>query len=158
MRSSSLHRHRASVPPPLHRLLRLRPREWQELIRAQFALLRAEWRLRREPIGSFVVRDPSASEVLAGDASRAREVARAVERAAEHGVFRPFCLVRAIAIRDLLERDAIRGSRIRVGVRREAGEFSAHAWVTWGTVVLGDRPEHVARFTEVDDIRVLGRK
>lgn len=145
------------MPPPFLRLLQLGPRVWQDLLRAQFALLHAQWRLRREPVGSFVVREAATSEPASGDAGRAGELALAVERAATHGAFRPFCLVRAIAIRDLLARHEIRGSRIRIGVRREAGEFTAHAWVTWGGAILGDRPEHVARFTEVDDIRVLGR-
>src|SRR5690606_11752520 len=91
-----------------------------------------------------------------GDPERARSLALAVGRAAEHGLFRPFCLVRALALRDLLDRHGIHGSQIRVGVRRGGERMSAHAWVRWGEVVLGDSPEHVATFTEVDDIRVLG--
>jgi hypothetical protein len=144
-------------PRRLRKLLALDGRGWRDLFAAQAALLRAEWRLRREPIGSFVARDGSAPLEPSGDPVRARELARAVERAANHGIFRPFCLVRAIAIRDLLERHDIVGSTIRIGVRRHDGAFNAHAWVRWGPEVLGDRRSHVATFTEVDDIRVLGR-
>lgn len=145
------------MPLPLHRLLTLDRRGWQDLVQAQAALLRAQWRLRREPIGAFVAREQGNDRLPAGDAVRARQLAQAVERTANHGLFRPFCLVRAIAIRDLLARHGIRGSDIRIGVRRRGGEFNAHAWVRWGDEILGDRPEHVATFTEVDDIRVLGR-
>ena len=142
----------------LRRLLALDGRGWLDLFAAQVALLRAQWRLRREPTGSFVTRERVAPGPATGDPTRARALAKAVERAANHGLFRPFCLVRAIAIRDLLERHGIEGSSIRIGVRRLETEFNAHAWVRWGDETLGDRPSHVATFTEVDDIRVLGRR
>ena len=57
----------------------------------------------------------------------------------------------------LLERADIHGSEIRIGVRRRDGVFAAHAWIRWNNEILGDLPAHVATFTEVDDIRVLGR-
>lgn len=142
----------------LHKLLSLGGRGWYDLLTAQVALLRAQRRLKREPTGSFVTRRRDDSGPAVGDARRARELAKAVERTANHGLFRPFCLVRAIAIQDLLERHGIEGSSIRIGVRRVGTEFNAHAWVRWGGETLGDRAEHVATFTEVDDIRVLGRR
>lgn len=92
---------------------------------------------------------------IRGEQTRAYEIALAVTRAARFGLFRPHCLVLAIAIRDLLESNGITGSSIRVGVRRHGREFQAHAWVQWGRNVLGDRADHVRRFTEVDDLRVV---
>jgi hypothetical protein len=145
------------MPPPIRRLLALDGGEFRDLVRAQVALLRAEWRLKREPIGALAIRDPFHADHATGDPGRARALARAVERAAAHGIFRPFCLTRAMAIRSLLEADGILGASIRVGVRRHEGEFQAHAWVLWAHEVLGDRADHVARFTEVDDLRVLQR-
>ena len=145
------------MPPPVSRLLTLDRRSWIDLLRAQAALLRAEWRLRREPLGSLAIRAPIDLSTVTGDPSRARALGQAVEHAATHGVFRPFCLVRTMALRELLLAEEIRGASIRIGVRRQNGEFQAHAWVLWGSTVLGDRPEHVAQFTEVDDLRVLGR-
>jgi hypothetical protein len=139
-------------------LVAVGPRGWRDLASAQVALVRAERRLRREPLGSLVSREAPEGIVPSGDASRARERALAVERAATRGIFRPFCLARALALRELLLRHGIEGASIRVGVRRDAGKFMAHAWVRWGDEVLGDRPWYVARFTEVDDIRVLGRR
>ncbi len=124
-------------------------------MRAQAALLRARRRVRTEPIGSFTSRGPDAAGVVRGDPVRAREIALAVERAAAHGLFRPYCLVQALALRELLTRHGIDGSQIRIGVRQNGGKFSAHAWVRWGQEILGDRADHVAGFTEVDDIRVL---
>jgi hypothetical protein len=147
--------------PTLHALRKLRslaPREWRDLIAAQVTLLRAQWRLRRRPVGTLVTRDAAANGAAAGDPARAREVALAVSRAADFGVFRPYCLVRAMALQDMLAANGVHGSNVRVGVRRENGNFSAHAWVVWRDEILGDHPTTVARFTEVDDLRVLTGK
>lgn len=141
----------------LRKLLAIGAQGRRDLIRAQFALLRAHWRLRRRSVGGLVTRRGHDAEPITGDPARARALARAVERAATHGVFRPLCLTRAIALREVLDAEGITGSDVRVGVRRVGGRFDAHAWVRWGDAVLGDRPEHVAEFTEVDDIRVLDR-
>jgi hypothetical protein len=148
------------MPNRLRKLARLSPRALLDLLAAQAALLAAEWRMRTKPIGSLTVRDSSAGTpppASAHNRQRAIELATAVRRAADFGLFRPFCLVRAMALRTLLERADIHGSEIRIGVRRRDGIFAAHAWIRWNNQVLGDLPAHVATFTEVDDIRVLGR-
>lgn len=85
---------------------------------------------------------------------RAEELALAVGRAAEHGIFRPLCLVRAVALQRLLEAHGIHGSRVRVGVRLDRGRFLAHAWVEHRQHVLGDRAELVRTFAELADVRV----
>lgn len=140
--------------PLLGRALRLGAREWRDIGIAQLALLRAQWELRRRPIGTLVHRSPESS-IPHGPESRARELALAIERASERGVFRPRCLARSLALRDLLMKHGISGSTIKVGVRHEQGRLLAHAWVRWGEHVLGDKAEWVATFTEVDDLRVL---
>lgn len=148
------------MPSRLRKLARLQPRALLDLAAAQAALLAAEWRMRTKPIGSLTTRDDAASTIpqaSAHDRQRALDIATAVRRAADFGLFRPFCLVRAMALRALLERADIHGSEIRIGVRRRDGVFAAHAWIRWNNEVLGDLPSHVATFTEVDDIRVLGR-
>lgn len=151
----------------LRKLASLDARSVADLVAAQVALLRA-WRIvKTRPIGSLTTRDLGARSAAAapgapppdspaGDPTRARAIALAVSRAADFGLFRPYCLVQALALRTMLEREGIHGSEIRVGVRRAQGKFAAHAWVKWGDLILGDSPEHVATFTEVDDIRVLG--
>jgi hypothetical protein len=130
-------------------------RAWRDLVAAQFALLKARWRVRRAPVGGLVVRQPLPEEGAHGDPRRARAIATAVVRAAEHGVVRPTCLIRVLALQEMLHANGIRGSAVRVGVRRANGEFTAHAWIVWRGEILGDRPEHVAQFVEVDDLRVL---
>lgn len=142
---------------PLRKLLGLSPRDWRDLVRAQAALARAQWRLRRAPIGQLAIREVIRPDQVRGDPVRARALALATERVAANGLLRPLCLVRAIALRDLLLADGIVGASIRVGVRRRNGLFEAHAWVRWGDAVLGDRPELVAQFMEVEDLGVLGR-
>lgn len=141
---------------PLRKLAALDARGLADLWQAQRALLAARRLLKQRPIGSLTIRDTGDDGPVAGDAVRAREVARAVSRAATYGLFRPFCLVRALALRELLRREGIRGTDIRIGVRRRGADFTAHAWVRWGSEILGDEPAYVATFTEVDDIRVLG--
>ena len=133
-------------------------RAWYDLVAAQFALLRARWRVRRAPVGDLVARQPLPDEPAEGDANRARAVARAVVRASNYGVFRPNCLIRVLALQEMLHANRIRGSAVRVGVRRSEGQFTAHAWVVWRGEILGDRPEHVAQFLEVDDLRVLAAR
>jgi hypothetical protein len=127
----------------------------RDLVAAHLALWRARSRLRREPVGTLTMRDIAATAAVSGDARRAESLAEAIGTAATYGLFRPLCLVRALALQDLLTRHGITGSEIRVGVRRRDGVFAAHAWVRWGDTLLGDDPAHVATFTEVDDIRVL---
>jgi len=146
------------MPPPLHRILTLGRRAWCDLVRAQGALLKAQWRFLQEPIGALAIRDASGTLSASGDAERARQLAVAVQRAAAHGVFRPYCLVQTLALRELLLAERIEGASIRIGVRRDRGAFQAHAWIRWGDQILGDRPEHVATFTEVDDLRVMGNR
>lgn len=149
-----------------------RRRKLADRIAAQFALLRAHRLVARAPIGALTERrkadrlaaleaanrsDASApSATSAKEEQRAHELADAVRWTAAHGLFRPFCLVQSLAIQSLLGEAGIDGSEIRVGVRREGNALKAHAWVRWRDRVLGDDPAYVSRFTEVDDIGVLG--
>jgi len=141
----------------LRRVLALTGTEWWDFFGAHIALLRAHYLVRRRQVGGLVGRVHGPVDEAVGDAHRAEQVARALDRAARYGVLRPLCLVRSIALRDLLQRRGIRGAMIRIGVRREAGEFQAHAWVRWGTRILGDDARFVARFVEVNDLRIFER-
>ncbi len=141
---------------PLAKLLTLGVRGWRDLLRAQLALVRARRRVRTEPLGTLAIRDTVDPSMISGDPQRAHAIALAVVRAAERGLFRPFCLVQSLALRELLVAEGITGASIRIGVRRHRGVFQAHAWVRWGEHVLGDSADHVATFTEVDDLRVMG--
>lgn len=141
----------------MHRLAQLTPAELADLVRAQWALLASRLRLRTLPSGELIRLSAAASSAPAnvGELARARALGLAVDRVAEHGIFRPTCLVRAAAIQRLLRRDGIGAGSIRVGVRRDAGRFAAHAWVEIGDLVLGDEAPHVRLFTPVDDITLV---
>jgi hypothetical protein len=154
----------------LRKLSGLSIREIRELLEAQLALISAQRLVRRRPVGDLLrinasaSHEPAASPAvsspspsLPASADRARELALAVERAAENGVFRPACLVRALATQTVLEAHGIRGSRIRVGVRQHRGQFLAHAWVEYGALVLGDREGNVAAFADLAELDVAAR-
>lgn len=88
--------------------------------------------------------------------ARAREIGRVVVQVAAHGLFRPECLVRSVAIQRLLERERLCGGAVHVGVRMRGETFDAHAWVTFAGEIIGDREEHVSTFSElavVDRVR-----
>jgi hypothetical protein len=139
------------------RLARASRRELVDLLRAEWAIVRMRVRLLVVPQGELVrVGDASReAPVRAIDLARASELALAVERAAEHGPVSNSCLVRALAIRTLLQSEGIHGALIRVGVRMGATGFAAHAWVELAGTVIGDRREHVATFRVVDDIGLV---
>ncbi len=134
---------------------------------AQFALLRARRLLATAPIGALTTRRVGTARVADSEIQeppraapeaqlRAAALGDAVQWTSTHGLFRPFCLVQALALQELLSKAGIHDSEIRVGVRREGNSLKAHAWVRWNGQVLGDDPKHVSEFTEVDDISVLG--
>ncbi|HMI58945.1 MAG TPA: lasso peptide biosynthesis B2 protein, partial [Gemmatimonadaceae bacterium] len=86
---------------------------------------------------------------------RPEQLALAIGRAAENGVFRPLCLVRAVALKRLLDRHGFEGSIVKIGVRLNHGRFAAHAWVAYGDQILGDQEWHVKSFAELDEVSVM---
>jgi hypothetical protein len=85
---------------------------------------------------------------------RAIELARAIDRAARRGLFRPRCLARSLALEQLLRGEGITGARIHIGVRQDTGRFEAHAWVSLHGRVLSDEPAFVQRYREIGEIRL----
>jgi hypothetical protein len=144
----------------LGKIRALGARDWAELAEAQLMLARAQLVVFTRPRGGLIDGGaPEAAAVPAPLASSdvARRLGVAVSRAARFGVFRPRCLVRSLALQRMIERRGIEGSRIRIGVRREGerGErLSAHAWVEYGDLVLGDHDAHVGSFTRLADVRM----
>jgi hypothetical protein len=129
-------------------------------MKAQVALLGAEAWVRLSPRGRVLQADQAAPASPAVPAlpslswRRAIEVARAVDRAARRGVFRPRCLARSVALQRMLSAEGIRGSQIHVGVRSVRGTFEAHAWVTLHGRLIGDEPAFVERFREIGEISI----
>ena len=139
--------------------------EWRELIAAQLALLVAQFQVWTRPVGRFVEDvqhvAPGVQEPMRRNSkewNEALRVARAVRRAADHGIVRPKCLVRAVAISRMLEQRGISGGRVRIGVRRVDGKFAAHAWVELGQRLLGDDVRHVRSFSELIDVKVIDKQ
>ncbi|MGH7603747.1 MAG: lasso peptide biosynthesis B2 protein [Gemmatimonadaceae bacterium] len=136
--------------------------EWSDLVEAQIALIVAQVLVWTRPVGRFVedvsVASPGLQEPLnrrSRDWRDAYRMALQLRRAADHGIMRPKCLVRSVALSRMLDKHGIYGSRVRVGVRRLDGEFAAHAWVELGQHVLGDDIGHVAGFAQLVDVQLL---
>lgn len=146
----------------LHKLATLSPREWVDLLQAQAALLAAQVLVWMRPTGQLVSHAGSPEPVTVAESAvesarmdRAQQLGLAVSRAGDYGVFRPLCLVRAVALHRMLEGHRIRGSRIRIGVRMRRGRFGAHAWVEYGGRVIGDSIEHVGSFAELAEVHLV---
>ena len=140
----------------LGKLIRLSLSEWGDLLAAQTALLRAQvllWTRRRGRL--MISPTESANSAASREAGRAdvepvvRKVCLAVSRAAHRGLFRPSCLVRAVALQAMLQSRGFSGSSVRVGVRRENGALLAHAWVNYRDTVLADQGWYVRKFDEL---------
>lgn len=146
----------------LRKLLALSPAAWAELCSAQFALIRARilllTRRRGELLGPSSPSTTSTPVAETADpvvAPQVAQLALAVERAAEHGLFRPTCLVQAIALQRMLTSRGYAGSAVRVGVHLHQGRFLAHAWVDYRGAVLADRAWRVTRFDHLATLDVL---
>jgi hypothetical protein len=68
---------------------------------------------------------------------RARETARIVSIAAQHGPYKATCLRRSLLLWWFLRREGIPGE-VRFGVRKCDGRLEAHAWVECHGVVVND--------------------
>jgi hypothetical protein len=123
---------------------------------AQIALFRAQAMRWVRPLGQLVA---LADQPSPASAPSRREVgerfAKAVNRAARYGMFRPKCLARAVALSQLLDAHGISGHCIRIGVRRADGTFTAHAWVELGAWILGDNHRHTASYVPLTKARVV---
>jgi transglutaminase superfamily protein len=136
------------------KLIRLSARDWAELIRAQWALLAAQATVRSRPVGELATPSTGAQQADPVRLPEARRLALAVVRAARYGVIRPQCLVRSVALSRLLASRGIEGAFVRVGVRRTANEFLAHAWVEYAGETLGDADDHVGTFVPLTNLDV----
>jgi len=134
-------------------------REFRDALKAQVNLLGAQAWVHMSPRGSVLRSgtgdDSGAVQVrTAASAARATAIARAVDRAARRGVFRPLCLARSVALQRMLRSEGILGSRIHIGVRSVRGAFEAHAWVTLDGRVIGDDATFIERFSEIGEIGI----
>jgi hypothetical protein len=143
----------------------LRGGRWAEIRdvgEAQIELLRAQAMQWLRPLGEFVevTNVDSASQTLTAPSSEQAEtcerLSSAMIRATRYGVFRPLCLARAVALSRMLNAHGVVGHRIRIGVRREGGAFTAHAWVQFGDLVLGDTETNTLTYSPLTHVSVTG--
>ena len=73
-------------------------------------------------------------EVAAEELKRVGEL---VNIAAWRGVYTATCLRRSLVLWWLLRRRGF-DSQVRIGIRKNGGEFTSHAWVEWEGVVIND--------------------
>jgi hypothetical protein len=136
----------------------------RDVLAAEWALGRAQLRVWTRPTGRLVVDAPSRARGRGRpDAARlemaVRRAALALDRALRRGPLRPSCLVRALALADLLARRGVPDGLVRIGVRRGDGRvIDAHAWVELDGRVVGDDPRRVRRFTPLGAVVPVARR
>ncbi len=79
----------------------------------------------------------------------AQEIACIQQAASRHLIFHASCLEQSLVLWWLLGRRGI-PAELRIGARKEAGRFEAHAWVELGNVVLNDSGESHQHFAPFD--------
>ncbi len=110
------------------RLLALPPRHLAAAWRAQWALLRARRATLRQPLGELVqVIEPGPSPAAGSIPEAVLRLEQSIALASRSGLFRPSCLVRSLALQDLMKRDGLTVDGVRIGVRWVDGEFRAYA-------------------------------
>ena len=97
------------------------------------------------------LRTAGASAGLSGgpEMEVARRVAAIQEAVSRHLPWQASCLEKSLVLWWQLGRDGI-AAELRIGARKEAGRFEAHAWVELGNVVLNDSGETHMHFAPFD--------
>jgi Transglutaminase-like superfamily len=98
---------------------------------------------------SRIVCPAATADSAGGHLDRARTSARLVQIAAARGFYRATCLPQSLVLWWLLKRQGME-AELRVGVRKGADRFEAHAWVEHGGVVLLDDADVHERYAAFD--------
>jgi hypothetical protein len=94
---------------------------------------------------------PSAALSGQPDMNVARRVAAIQEAVTRHLPWQASCLEKSLVLWWQLGRSGI-AAEMRIGARKEAGRFEAHAWVELGNVVLNDSGETHMHFAPFDGV------
>ena len=81
--------------------------------------------------------------------ARAQQIAKMVRVAAVYGCFGATCLPQSMVLWRFLQGQGI-GCHLRLGARRENGNFEAHAWVEVDGVALNDAADVGERFRPLE--------
>lgn len=79
----------------------------------------------------------------------AHDIACIQQAASRHLIFHASCLEQSLVLWWLLGKRGI-PAELRIGARKEAGRFEAHAWVELGSLVLNDSGEAHLHFAPFD--------
>jgi len=97
---------------------------------------------------SLRFRRPSSKEFSSSKNQDVQLTARLVKAAVRYSLWQPSCLEESLTLWWLLARQGI-ASEVRIGVRKHAEEFEAHAWVERDGVALNEpegKHQHYAAF------------
>ncbi len=129
----------------LRRAARLSPAEWLDFFRAWFWLLFFDIALRLRPFpelqafASRLVSRPTPAP------ARVQQILRllplAVERARARHLRPMTCLRRSLALQKMFAQKGV-PTDLKIGVRKEGGQISAHAWLEYEGNLLGE-PEKI---------------
>ncbi|MBC7260571.1 MAG: lasso peptide biosynthesis B2 protein [Chloroflexi bacterium] len=129
--------------------LSLSARDWWMLTQAWFLLLMFDLGLRLLPFRQ--VQRVAARAMRRGEEQRTAQAWAAIQRtqrlvgiAARYHLYPMRCLPRALALQWLLNKQGIR-TELRIGVRKEGAQFSAHAWLEYEGRAL-EAPDVAERF------------
>jgi hypothetical protein len=96
-------------------------------------------------MGSLGLHSDKQKACKTGTLDKARRAARMVSIAAAYSPIAASCLDRSLLLRILLQRQGI-DSSLFFGVRKDQGNFEAHAWVEIDGTVLNDTPDVRERY------------
>jgi len=142
-------------PQTLRSFLRLDQKQKRTVLVAAMMLVATRVGLRllgfrawRKFLGSFG--DRLATErVCEASFGRALAIARMQSSAERHLFFRPSCLEHSLVLHWMLRREGI-AAAMRIGGRKQSGQFEAHAWIEVNGIPLGSAGTDGAEFVPFD--------
>ncbi|MES3034158.1 MAG: lasso peptide biosynthesis B2 protein [Gemmatimonadota bacterium] len=129
-----------------------------DVLQAAIAVRRARHSVARTPLGSLVQSNASptppadAPSLSPQAANLGRRWGVAVDRALRVVPGDRGCLVRASALRDLLAAGGLPRAEVRIGVRRGAAGFEAHAWVEQDGTPIAEPDTLRGAFASLDGV------
>jgi hypothetical protein len=128
----------------LHRASRLSCKEWGLFFQAWGWLLFFDLGLRisRFPtLKAYASRTHPSNPRNQAANQRIAALRLAVDRARSHHIYRMTCLRRSLALQKMLTSGGIE-SQLKIGVRKNNGDFQAHAWIEYQGEPIGE-PERI---------------
>lgn len=96
---------------------------------------------------AFTQRRPLSPGLLTPD--EIRRIAGTIDKAARHSPFPQTCLTRSLLLQWLLRGRGVR-SELRIGTRRAAGNFEAHAWIECDGTPMNEVSDVITHFDAFD--------